>query len=60
MPKHNSNEINEHNYKAICLIYAYVNFAPLTCETLKNDINNIISIAPKLIDVRLFLLIITS
>ena len=52
MPKHANNErIQPYNLKAICLIYAYVNNTPLTCESLKSDIQAIIVIAPKLITV---------
>ena len=51
MPKHNNNEMHEYTYKAICLIYAYVNNAPITSESLKKDIKDIIVIAPKLITV---------
>ncbi len=51
MPKHKDQEIQEHNYKAICLLYAYVNNVPLACETLKKNIKEIIVVAPKLISV---------
>jgi len=52
MPKqHNNQGLPPYNMKAICLIYAYLNHVPLTCESLKNDIKDIIVIAPKLITV---------
>lgn len=50
MPKHKEEQIRMGNKKAICLLYAYLDdSAAITSETLKNDLLDILEVAPNLI-----------
>jgi len=46
MPKFTQEQLSEANKKAVCLIYAYLNGVSISCETLKEDLNQILILAP--------------